>query len=309
MKKKIAVTKMQKHFGGRMDNVETYIAYCDGNKERRPDGWLIAKKSIKTPESDDIFGHVALLIMNNEQCVVKVYEETSPMLKPELSILKMLTERKQHNVVQFICDFSCNDTKLKWNKELRNDAIFCSGDDALHFILLEYIEDGDIHHHLGSTELTFDEMKSVLKQVGLCLLQLTLNYNINHGDIHHGNILVQRNIPEKRTYNIKNQSVTIDTYGIEPIFIDFGRAHKSFSGNSSTRKRSNNSNTNSSELSCMIDIDSINWKTQELLQTYDLIRHIVVKKKFKKFIAATMQQIESYSTEQMNTCIDYIGAL
>jgi serine/threonine protein kinase len=266
---KLAIAKLPKQKGGRIASVETYIAYCNEKNCQLPQGWLIQKKSIKTLESVDIF---AQAFMENKVFVLKVYEKTSPMFKLELSILRMLSKRKQHNVIHYICDSSHNDCELKWNTRTEND-------DALHFIMLEYIENGNIHNHLGNIELTFDEMKSVLKQVALCLLQISLNYNINHGNIHPGNILIQRHNHECRTYKIKNQSVTIDTYDIEPIFIDFGRAHRS----------------------------KINWKTQEVLQTFYLIKHIVVKETFKIFIAHTLKQNESYSSVQITECIDYIA--
>lgn len=301
----IALSKVPKSVGGRMENVETYIAFCDGMKDTRPDGWLVAKKSIKTPESDDIFGHVVLAVMNGKRIIVKVFEEISPMLKPELAIMKLLSNKKQNNVIQYICDFSCHDSKIKWNKEIENNSHFCVGNDALHFILMEYIKDGDIYSHLASPKLTSDQMKSVIKQVGLCLLQLGLNHNITHGDIHHGNILIQRRQGVQLTYKFKNKSIDVYTHGIEPVFIDFGRAHKSTSSHS---KRNNTSNNNS-DLSGLVDLDDINWKIQEVLQTYDLIRHILKNKKHKKFVAQIIRELSTYTKDQMDEVIDFIGAL
>ena len=98
----IPLKYMKKTKGGRLSNVTTFKAYCKENKHIVPSAWLQVNKTIKPPESDTLFGHVALgnFHQKHENVIVKVYDEDDLMLTKELSVLKNLTKHSINNIVK-----------------------------------------------------------------------------------------------------------------------------------------------------------------------------------------------------------------
>lgn len=113
--------------GGRSPDFDTLKTFCKTNKHNTPTIWFRVSKSIKLPESDDIFGHVAIGNLNDTQVVVKVYGSGCRMLKAELNILKNLNKHGICNIVRRICDFECsNENKLLWEKPIQRSRSLCN---------------------------------------------------------------------------------------------------------------------------------------------------------------------------------------
>lgn len=298
--RKLLLKHLKKHKGGRLESINTFRAFCETNKHIKPDAWLVAEQSLKLPESEDAFGHVFTSLLKAQRVIVKVAETSSPMLKSELAILKLLNYNNICNIIHYICDFSCKETKVKWVNNVQSTPI-CDedGNDDLHFLVLEYADEGNLFQFFSKNSLNDVELMSVVKQVGMCLLQLKYNYGISHGDIHSGNVLIERGKSQVNKYTIKGRTHSVVTHGIEPIFIDFGRATKS---NTSSRSRSSSS--------IGFDIDSINWELQEIIFVYDILKTFVKgnNKQYEKMIAI-IDEMNKFQKHDLDRYIGYLLSL
>jgi hypothetical protein len=66
-------------------------------------------------------------------------------------------------------------------------------------------------------------LRSIIKQVGLSLMEIHINNKLSHGDVNRGNILLDVGIPKDIVYRIGNLTETINTFGNEVIWLDFQR--------------------------------------------------------------------------------------
>lgn len=300
---------MRKTYGGRLPNIATFKAYCNQNKHIVPTAWITVYETIKTPESEDYFGHVAVgeFFNNHTKVIIKVYETTDFMLEKELSILKNLTRHTINNIVKLICHFPCsNQNKLTWNNEVARPRLLCNKDDGsnqLYFLVMEYIPTGHIGDYFAKHILPNDQFVSFVKQCLFCLLELFDRFGLHHGDLHHGNVLIDLDAPKLNTYKIRRKEYTLNTKGCEPVFIDFGRASRSTS-----RNKNSNSNTSSSNSNCSwIDIRKINWTFQEMLLLLQIIGNNTRDNSQKQWIGNIAKSIEIIETNQV--CADYVDGL
>jgi serine/threonine protein kinase len=143
----------------------------------------------------------------NKPVIVKVYDSDNFHLPFELKILKVITGYR--NTTHLICDFelSCKDNENK-----------------LHFFVYEYIANGDVSDFLDKNP-DENKIKSLLLQITCVIIQLATIYNIYHGDINSGNLLIDTTNDGFIDYCIEGESITIETYGIMPKIIDYGRSN------------------------------------------------------------------------------------
>jgi serine/threonine protein kinase len=122
----------------------------------------------------------------NKPVIVKILDESSIFLQKELNAIRRLTDYEYS--VQMICDFSCMDNMSRWSQNHKGNIEFCSGNrDKLHFIVYEYIEDGDISDYLPNA--TQKEIACIFFQLSMAVIMLAYKYGLTHGDLHSGNIL------------------------------------------------------------------------------------------------------------------------
>lgn len=213
--------KLSKKGGARMHDVQTYKIYCE-NKD------IIGYKTIKSASevADTDFTHVLLSKLGQIQknVIVKIHEAHSLFAQRELHALKILSGTSfERNSVKYICDFTCIDDKNKWINNIKKNISFCTqGKDELHFIVMEYIENADLIDFFNNKP-SIKEIKSLFIQTMLILMDLAFNYKIYHGDLNSGNILVRKTKKKTATYHINNKVHRINTYGINPILLDYGR--------------------------------------------------------------------------------------
>lgn len=295
------LTSLKKTKAGRMQGVETYKTICKNQKNTIPTSWLKVSKSIKTPESPDMFGHVAIGKLENEQSVVvKVYERDDNMLDVELRVLRRLTKYNINNIVRLICHFPCsNENKLMWNENIRGERALCQGNgkNKLYFIVMEHIRYGNIGDYFSRHAISNSMLLSFVQQGVLCLLELHYRFKIHHGDLHYGNVLIDFDETKKNEYRIEGREFVVDTNGCEPIFIDFGRANKS-SGQKST--------SSSSEESNLLDSFKINWTLQEVLQLLSILQRNLKNDYQLAWLKKVYRKIQKFSNEESVKCADYI---
>jgi len=285
---------LKKQKGGRLSNVATYKAYCHANKNVRPDGWLTVNKTLKLPESSDIFGHVALANMQGKTVIIKVFRERDIMLRKEKSMLRFFTQKKTHNIVKYICDVSCKDSHVKWESNINlPTSISTDGSDDLHFLIMEYIHKGDLEEYLNGNRVSLSILKSILKQICFGLLHIYFNYRIVHGDLHRGNILISKqHASETLTYAFGKTNITVDTLGVQPVFIDFGRSHRV------EKNTSSNSNSNTS-----VDIYGydINFGVEDVLHVFDIISNIIIDEEKRHYVAKVYDDLSSMKFDNTQT--------
>lgn len=288
---KILLKYLKKQKGGRMTNIDTYKAYCNSKKKIRPDAWLIINETLKLPESSDIFGHVALAELQDQTIVVKVFDAGDNMLKKELSMLRFLTNKNKNNIVKYICNIGCQDSRVRWENHITKSQICKQGSDDLQFVLMEYIHNGDLEEYLNSDRCTNECLKSILKQICLCLLDIYFNHRIVHGDIHRGNILISHDaIPETLEYKFGSMKISVESNGVEPIFIDFGRSYRV--------EKPSSSNSNDS-----IDMYGyhINYGVEDVLLVYNIIQVILSNREQKKYVKRIYSKLQGMKFDSTQT--------
>lgn len=303
------LTFLPKQKGGRLDSVSTFRTYCRDKIETssQPTAWIKVRKTIKLPESEDLFGHVALAHVKNlsEDVVVKVYERTDMMLQKEKTILTVLNKHGLENVIRLICSFDCDkEDKLVWYDKILKKRVLCgnTGKDKLSFLVMEYIPYGNITDFMSNNAMTTRNFKSFVKQACLFLLEIHYRFKIHHGDIHGGNLLIDICDESKIcSYRISKKIFQVKTHGVMPIFIDFGRASRSSSSKSST------SSSSGSSSDCSIkEFDNICWCMQEILVLLQMFRGLTSDKNMKKWVKTLYEDVSKYDKTQTLDCAERI---
>ena len=221
-RKTLVVEKLHKCSRSRITGMESYKINCGKNLLR---GYHTIKAAEETSTHKDDFVHVVLSELKDydKPVVVKVYDEDNIHLHIELNILK--TVNGFRNTPQLICDFSCNDDKNKYITKIKKQISFCgNGLNKLHFFVYEYISQGDISDFLNKNK-EIDVIKSLILQITCIIIQLGEIYKVYHGDINSGNILVDATHENTVEYCIDDETFTIESQGIIPKIIDYGRSN------------------------------------------------------------------------------------
>ncbi len=213
---------LKKRGGARMKDVSSYVVHCNADQVR-------AQTSLKYGDEvdEDDFVHVSLAkLAKKHPVVVKVHMSHSEFAKREVKFLKLL--RGNRNVVQYICDFECKDSLERWKMPLNQSSSLClaTGKDMLHFIVIEYIENGDLASWMRNT---IDEktITTFFMQTAMILIDFGFKYRFMHGDINSGNILVRKTQKERLKYSFPDgKYIYVSTHGFMPIFLDFGRSYE-----------------------------------------------------------------------------------
>jgi serine/threonine protein kinase len=193
---------------------------------------LLGYNSIKSAEETSMypndFVHVikSKLENYNDPVVVKIYDSENRHLHSEIRILEKINGYK--NTALLICHFSCKDNKKNYFSKIikpMKPIQFCAnGSQSLHYFVFEYIANGDISTFFTKTSDT-NLIKSFALQLTAVIIELAVVYRIYHGDINSGNIMVDTTEEKTLDYCIETETVTIETYGIMPKMIDYGRSH------------------------------------------------------------------------------------
>ena len=221
-RKTLVVEKLHKCSRSRITGMESYKINCGKNLLR---GYHTIKAAEETSTHKDDFVHVVLSELKDydKPVVVKVYDEDNIHLHIELNILKKVNEFR--NTPRLICEFSCNDDKNKYITKIKKQISFCgNGLNKLHFFVYEYISQGDISDFLNKNQ-EIDVIKSLILQITCIIIQLGEIYKVYHGDINSGNILVDTINERTVEYCIDDETFTIESQGIIPKIIDYGRSN------------------------------------------------------------------------------------
>ena len=219
--KPLIFEKLPKCSRSRIYDMTTYKVNCGKNL-------LLGYKSIKAAEetsmNKDHFVHVIISKLKdyNEPVVVKIYDSENRHLKIELKILEKIQDYR--NTARLICHFSCKDDKNNYFRKIMKPIRFCSnGSHPFHYFVYEYIATGDISDFFTKNTDT-NLIKSFVLQITAVIIQLASIYRICHGDINSGNIMIDTTEEKTLDYTIDGKTYTIETHGIIPKMIDYGKS-------------------------------------------------------------------------------------
>lgn len=232
-----SISKLPKRKKSRLDTQDTYKVVCqhpDKYVRVRPGSTLkSARSAVGSGDGINDFVHVAIGFLKKfkKTCVIKVHFSDSIFTKRELEIANRLKESPF--VVKHICSYTCLDDKNRWMDKLPDigkGMQTCledkeNGKDKLTFIIMEYIENGDVCAFIQKASI--QEIKALFLMTAVAIIDMA-KYRVVHGDLHSGNILLKFEEPRdsKTTVTISStRAYTFNTYGIHPLFIDFGRSH------------------------------------------------------------------------------------
>ena len=212
----MTIQYLNKSGGARLKHVDTYRVICDD-----PSKFNCLSSFLNGHEntSGDDFSHIALAkYKNKDEFVIKILSTNSMFLPRELKLLQTLKNYK--NVVQYICHISCDDDKSKWVGAIINPITPCfnKGNDSL-----TYIKDGSLIGFLQQTP-TLRQLHSLFLQTAYTIMEIGLIYNIYHGDINSGNILLKKT-PLRKTFRYMGSQYELKSFGFQVVFIDFGRGN------------------------------------------------------------------------------------
>lgn len=216
-----AFEKLPKTNRSRIFSMETYKINCGKNKLY---GYKSYKGAEETSMHKDDFVHVVLSKLQDydKPVVVKVYDANNSQLLLEKKILEKI--RGYRNTPRLICDFSCDDNKNNYITKITKQIKFCErGTNKLHFFVYEYIANGDISDYLQKTR-DIEVVKTLILQTVCVIIELATIYKVYHGDLNSGNILINTTDEKTLEYKIGDEIVVIESNGIIPIIIDFGRS-------------------------------------------------------------------------------------
>jgi len=203
------------------------------------------KAAEETSMDKNEFVHVVLSKLQDydKPVVVKVYDANNTDLLLEKKILEKI--RGYRNTARLICEFSCDDNKNNYITKLTKQIKFCQrgtnkllyaerplgistlrNADAfpkLYFFVYEYIAHGDISDYLQKTR-DVQIIKTLILQVVCVIIELATIYKVYHGDLNSGNILINTTDEKTLEYRVGDEIVVIESNGIIPIIIDFGRS-------------------------------------------------------------------------------------
>jgi serine/threonine protein kinase len=213
--------KLPKTRRSRIFGMETYKINCGKNNLY---GYKSFKAAEETSMHKDDFVHVILSKLQDydKPVVVKVYDANKLHLLLEKKILEKI--RGYRNTARLICEFSCDDNKNNYITKLTKQIKFCErGTNKLYFFVYEYIAHGDISDYLKKT-MDVQIIKTLILQVVCIIIELATIYKVCHGDLNSGNILINTTDEKTLEYRIGDEIVVIESNGIIPIIIDFGRS-------------------------------------------------------------------------------------
>lgn len=187
---------------------------------------IIGIESMKSSDEADEFVHVIRSVLHQHglSVVVKIHDTHSYFVEKELFALNRLADFE--NSVKKICDFSCLDDKSRWKNMIHSPVKFCNNKhDKLHFIVLEYNENGDVESFLTKNP-SRPTICSLFLQIELVIMKLALDYGISHGDLNSGNMMISTTEKSRIHYRVLDKEYRITSYGILPKLIDYGRCTK-----------------------------------------------------------------------------------
>jgi serine/threonine protein kinase len=220
-KYKIYLEYMPHQQGGTQEDILKFRTHC--NDMKGVIGWIQATQTLQTSYKYDKRGHVAMAVIKEYpdlNFVVKIQTAGHKLTNNEVSLLRELQPAQY--VVRYICDFICNDQELKWKKKVKRPTDICgSGENQIHVILMEFVPNGSLYDYIQDHDISQEKFVSIIRQLYIDIIDMSVNYHVFHGDINGGNILLSSTSEQYISYEICGRHIQVSTMGVLPVFTDF----------------------------------------------------------------------------------------
>lgn len=218
---KIYLEYLPNQLGGKHVDVLKFKTHCEDKKNVI--GWIQATKTLQTSYKYNKRGHVAIAVINeypDTNFIVKIQTAGHRLTNNEINILKEL--QQSHYIVRYICDFVCADKELKWKRKINKPTMVCGeGNTLFHVLITEYIDNGSLYDYVQDNAISPGEFSSIIRQLYLNIIDMSVNHHIFHGDINGGNILLDITNKPHISYSIQGKKLRVPTAGMLPVFTDF----------------------------------------------------------------------------------------
>jgi len=213
-------------YGGNAINI------CESNKRNRPTHtWLIGKNPVAIKKENI---KIILSYMKNEgDFIVKLQKIHKDYRRKMLNDIENEVKWSKKmdgrtNFINFVCNFTCNDRIERYNDDDFKEIPFCDGNDEISVMIIEYIEGNTLDKTRNNLlhKLNDEQLKSFILRCYYAIIQTFFDIDFLHNDLNMVNIMIRKTNDEIQSYKINDKHYNINTYGYEPIFIDFGRSDK-----------------------------------------------------------------------------------
>jgi len=148
--------------------------------------------------------------------VVKVGPD---VVKKEYAIGKQLENLGLPTFIQYYCLFDCLDDKDALFDKKKLPDFFCKQESShrIHALVMPTIK-GETIDKMKWNRKTFPIFKNVLKHIVLSSFVAMENYGFIHGDLHTGNIIIEKTNTKTVDYGTYGN---LETMGYMPIIMDY----------------------------------------------------------------------------------------
>ena len=186
------------------------------------EGWITvidAFKKIMDPRDIDIQKSQILhskLEQLDKNIVVKIGDN---MIRREYEIGKLLWKCK--GFIKFICFFTClDDFRRYFSSELAGRHL-CNGvGETMSILVMPYFPLGSITKYRWNSD-NIHVLKSCISQACLSYISAYEKHNFVHRDFHPANILIKSTKQNSVQYELKNYTVSLETFGFRTWIMDF----------------------------------------------------------------------------------------
>jgi len=214
---------LQKRSGGRLHQVATFSNMCDEMSKRPDASWELDKTLQAANDYADVFAHIGVTSMLQTKIIVKLMMY-GKMAKQEQIVSDIFRQRPHRNIVQSICNFSCKDRPIRWERKIEKPTPFCNESNGIDFVVIlqEYIRNGDLH--AWRHKWTYETWTSVFQQLTYACMECYEMYGFLYGDWHFGNILMDVCPSKSVTYAAFGRKWRVTCHGYCPLLTDFARS-------------------------------------------------------------------------------------
>lgn len=200
-----------------------YKNFCRNNldKQNSPHLWLNPLKLLDNDQEVD--SNIIKTLMKNKKFVIKIqpYRLRKKHIDNEIKWYKKLNEVDNGNFIKYICSFTCNNDEDLIKKSNKVE-LFCTSKnkkDYSRVVIIEYINGITLEKYQVDN---LDKFYSIFSQLILSYIEAFFNYGFIYNDYRGDNIMIRKTNKKIKIYKILGKYYKIKTYGIEPIFFNFG---------------------------------------------------------------------------------------
>jgi len=211
------------------NNYKKYIAKkIIINKNNTTDGWLMINKLLPINRGENKNKILEANIIKKKKVVVKISKYKN-LLEKDYNVSIKLEELKCKNFAKYLGFFSCKDELNNYDITKQLPKYFCKNNGTInYFIFMNYYKLGSIINYIPKN---IEEIITIINQVFGSMIYAFEQKGFIHGDLHPGNVLLEKTNLKKIKYPLISKNIEVNTYSLRVILFDFDRSNfsKNFS--------------------------------------------------------------------------------